>query len=72
MATPQTDACKRAAALLGWVWSSAHHGLINENHRKQGMGWDSYRVADDVIDACDISGLESIPEVEEFLRTWEA
>jgi hypothetical protein len=50
---------KRCAAKLGWYWSPAHNGYIHEGQRSQGYGWDSYRVEEDVENACFISGIPS-------------
>lgn len=44
-----------AAALLGWKWSNAHNGYINENERT-GPNWDDYVVAMDAEDACHVDG----------------
>lgn len=53
---------KPCAAKLGWYWSSAHGGYINEGQRDQGLGWDSYRVQEDVEDACFASGVETLEQ----------
>lgn len=55
------------AAQLGWKWSHALGGYINEGHRgrpgpSNGLGWDSYEVADTAQDACFQSGVETLDE----------
>lgn len=48
-----------AAELLGWQWSHAHGGYINESHRRQGGQWSDYQVAETAEDACFIDGIET-------------
>jgi hypothetical protein len=51
------------AKQLGWRWSHAHGGYINESHRSRPEpGWGSYDVADDAEAACDASGIETIEQ----------
>lgn len=52
------DLARTAAAALGWIYSPAHGGYINEGRRRPGDGWDSYVVADDPAQACWLDGLE--------------
>jgi hypothetical protein len=59
MPTISDENWRAAAAKLGWTWSHAHGGLINERHRAQGLGWDTYKVAADAEEACDWDGIET-------------
>lgn len=55
----------RASEQVGWRWSAAHAGFINENEKKAstpGGSWSDYRVAADAEDACFISGITTIEE----------
>lgn len=69
---------KTRAAKNGWVFSPAHGGYINEARRRQGLGWDSYIVADDAEEACFFDGIEtehaalSALDKEERLAVYEA
>ncbi len=46
------------ADLMGWKWSAAHNGYINENERR-GPTWADYVVAPDAREACFLSGVET-------------
>lgn len=51
---------ERLAATLGWRFSPAHDGWINEQHRAAlGDGWGSYEVAADIEEALFWSGIET-------------
>lgn len=51
------------AEKLGWRWSSAHGGYINESHRNRPEpGWGSYDVAATSEDGCFASGIETIEQ----------
>lgn len=50
------SAFQRRAEIMGWQWSAAHDGLINEHHREAGEGWDKYVVATDARAAIHIGG----------------
>lgn len=62
-----------AAEILGWKWSAAYDGYINDNHRSRPgtrpIDWDSYEVAHDAEEACFRDGLETITQAENHLRT---
>lgn len=55
---------KPCAAKLGWYWSHAHGGYINEGERGYmgREGWAGYRVETDVEDACFTSGVETLEQ----------
>lgn len=60
------------AKRLGWDWSAAHGGYINESHRNRPQpGWGSYDVAETSEDACFISGVETIEEAIAWLDARE-
>lgn len=50
---------KDAAHILGWKWSAAHDGYINERERK-GPTWADYIVASDAEEACHIEGIDRL------------
>jgi hypothetical protein len=57
---------QKAAELLGWKWSHAHGGLINEGHRN-GPDWSVYFVATDAQDACFQDGIENDAEAAAYV-----
>lgn len=61
-------AWKIAAHALGWRWSSAHDGYINERYRNRPNedpnGWGSYEVEPDAEHACFRDGIETIEQAK--------
>lgn len=56
---------KPCAAKLGWQWSPAHNGYINEGERifdHKRARWGDYRVEDDAEEACFTSGVETLEQ----------
>ena len=56
-----------AAHLLGWQWSEAHGGYINESERT-GPAWADYIVERDAEDACWRSGVETLRQVHDTIE----
>ena len=50
------SAFERRAEIMGWQWSAAHDGFINEHHREDREGWSAYTVAPDARAAIHIGG----------------
>lgn len=51
------------AKALGWEYSPAHGGWISENHRRQGIGGDTYIVEVYPADACFADGIETLEQM---------
>lgn len=60
---------RKAAEALGWKRSAAHGGWISEGHRRQGIGWDSYKVAMDAEEACFWDGIETEAQASELIKS---
>ena len=58
---------EKAAEELGWRWSPAFDGYINDGHRN-GPDWKDYVVAQTAEDACLLDGVENDADAEALLR----
>ena len=66
------DNDEKLAAALGWRFSPAHDGWINENHRETGKdGWGSYEVAADIEEALFWSGIETDEDMRSAIDRFE-
>ena len=70
---PAKAVYRKAAGLLGWVWSHAHGGYINDRYRDRPNTspnrWDSYRVADDAEEACFWDHIETLEHAAIFVAS---
>lgn len=66
MADHHTDIWHKTAVALGWRWSNAHDGYINETHKNQRdekrHTFETYLVTGDAEQACFYDGIETIEQ----------
>jgi hypothetical protein len=63
----------QVAEALGWKWSHAHGGFINERYRdnpghENENSWQSYWVCECAEDACDRDDIATEEQAANFLR----